>query len=299
MQTLFDLVRNWRKIMRRRGVRERVQLLWAYTKLRLAFLPTKVGLTATWTIDRPGRLRLLGYTVELPAFYPCVLLFEEIFVDEVYAFDVPRGAPRILDCGAHVGLATLYFVRSFPDARVTAVEPDPQLFRILQRNIVANGLRHIDVRNAAVTGSDGPITFHTRNDFQGGAANSLDVRNIGPGVVARAITVQGIRLSAFLQSPVDLIKLDIEGAEGDVIAEVSAAGLLAATRWLIFEYHAAAGGHLGSVLTMLEEAGMAYDIRADGTGVGRPPGPQQLLMIRARRRDVTVNPASPIATDVP
>ena len=47
--------------------------------------------------------------------------------------------PRILDCGANVGLASLFFRRLYPQARITAFEADPALFAILEANLDANG----------------------------------------------------------------------------------------------------------------------------------------------------------------
>jgi len=43
--------------------------------------------------------------------------------------------PLIVDCGANIGLSTLFFVHLFPGAKVIAIEPDPGNFEMLQRNL--------------------------------------------------------------------------------------------------------------------------------------------------------------------
>ena len=57
---------------------------------------------------------------------------EEIFRREQYRFETDAPAPFIVDCGANIGMATLYFKSLYPDATVLAFEPDPAAFACLQ-----------------------------------------------------------------------------------------------------------------------------------------------------------------------
>src|SRR5436853_2313672 len=45
-------------------------------------------------------------------------IYADIFVNDEYAFSPATEAPRILDCGAHIGLSVLYLKQRFPGARV-------------------------------------------------------------------------------------------------------------------------------------------------------------------------------------
>ena len=64
--------------------------------------------------------------------------WHDIFIDGALEFHADSAAPRILDCGGNVGLASLFFKRRFPHARITAYEADPALFAILKHNLAAN-----------------------------------------------------------------------------------------------------------------------------------------------------------------
>src|SRR5438067_1966451 len=58
----------------------------------------------------------------------------EIFLGEIYKIKLPQNA-RIIDCGAHIGLSTIYFKRICPTATIIAFEPDDRNFNLLKQNI--------------------------------------------------------------------------------------------------------------------------------------------------------------------
>ena len=66
-------------------------------------------------------------------------LFEEVFTRRSYCQSgvrVPkRGAPLVVDVGANIGLFSLFALTENPRATVIAIEPAPQLFAILERNL--------------------------------------------------------------------------------------------------------------------------------------------------------------------
>src|SRR5207245_9000897 len=127
----------------------------------------------------------------------------------IYAFAAPQlTSPRILDCGAHLGLATIYWKTLFPSAEITAFEPDPEAFGMLQRNCKIFKLENVDLINAAVWTKDG------RSDFwaEGGDSGRLtQIAHVSSAV--RIEQVPTVRLLHHLDRQVDLLKLDIEGAE--------------------------------------------------------------------------------------
>lgn len=45
-------------------------------------------------------------------------LYEEIFKTHMYYVELDTMSPRILDCGGHIGLATMYFKTQYPDAKI-------------------------------------------------------------------------------------------------------------------------------------------------------------------------------------
>ena len=165
-------------------------------------------------------------------------LRREIFGDRAYRFDWRGAAPRILDCGAHIGLSVLYFKRRWPRAQITAFEPSPDTFALLERNVGSNGLADVELVNAAITASGDATSFYVPRDplfwHWGDAATRAPWYD---PEYYREITVRAVRLSAYLAGPVDFLKLDIEGLETAVLREADAAGRLAMIRRAVIEYH--------------------------------------------------------------
>jgi FkbM family methyltransferase len=183
-------------------------------------------------------------------------------VADMYAF-VPRTQePRILDCGANIGMAVLYFKTLYPRAQIIAIEADPVTFGMLQRNIQRNGWRDVSSLNLAVSGVRGKVTLYT-DERAGGLSHSIRKTDF---VGTAECQVEARPLSEFADQQVDLLKMDIEGAEDDVIAELESTGTLSRIDQLIAEYHLHLDpreDRLGVFLSRLETAGMGYQIRAD------------------------------------
>jgi tRNA G46 methylase TrmB len=60
--------------------------------------------------------------------------FNEVFYWGEYAFDIPKAPETIVDCGANIGLASVYFANRFPNAKIIAIEPEQSNFEMLQKN---------------------------------------------------------------------------------------------------------------------------------------------------------------------
>jgi FkbM family methyltransferase len=157
----------------------------------------------------------MGYQLHYVDLLTIAPQWKDTFIDQLHAFETSNSVPRILDCGANVGVVTLYMKRRHPGARVTAFEADPAIASMLSRNIEANRLTNVDVIAAAVWDSAGETTFIAEGADSGGVAK--DYR----GTSRRRITVPTVRLREYLaaEDQVDLLKLDIEGAEHRVLAD--------------------------------------------------------------------------------
>jgi FkbM family methyltransferase len=202
-----------------------------------------------------GDIRMLDYHLrysDLMSFCP---QWEDIFIKRTLAFGSRSASPRILDCGANVGLASLYFRREYPGARITAFEADPALFAILDANLKANGAANIETRHAALWTSTGTLSFQCEGS-DSGMIGSL------PGAVAgRAMTVPSLRLRDVLaEGPIDLLKLDIEGAEDAVLADCEP--LLGNVHALVMDLHEfdPAIRQAPRVLELLTRAGFRYAV---------------------------------------
>ena len=203
---------------------------------------------------RPFETRLWGKRWSGPDAASFLAAFDEIFVNEIYDFDSPSPTPRILDCGANVGLGVLFFLSRHPQARIQAFEPDPEVFPFLEANIRACGAtQQVELRAAALYTRAGEIVFELEGADGGrvtGETNSA----------RRTVTVRSIRLRDLLAEPVDFLKLDIEGAEFDVLADC--ADRLLSVKNIFVEMHGRVTepSRFGEAIAILEKAGFRIQI---------------------------------------
>lgn len=183
--------------------------------------------------------------------------WDDIFVHQSLAFSTDVRAPRILDCGANIGLASLYFKHRYPHARLTAFEPDPWLAAICRRNVARNdAMDDVEIKDAAVWTADGTLEFVCEGTDSGAIA-ALHHPIEGP--VSR---VPSLRLRDWLHEPVDLLKLDIEGAELPVLDDCR--DRLTNVRAMIVEVHEfdANKRQTGAVFDLLASAGFVFEMCA-------------------------------------
>jgi FkbM family methyltransferase len=187
-------------------------------------------------------------------------LYREIFARQYYYFRAKDDSPVILDCGANVGMASLYFKWLYPKSRVQAFEPDPATFNLLRQNIVLNNL-DIETCNCALWDLNTEIDFFTDSSNPGALLMSANVSRFE----GEPIKVSARRLSDFIQGDVDFVKLDVEGAEHRVLADLVQTGKIGAIRQMVVEYHHRIGQQrscLAGFLLKLEQAGFEYQIHA-------------------------------------
>jgi FkbM family methyltransferase len=140
-------------------------------------------------------------------------------------------APRaIVDLGSNIGASVLYFACCYPGARIVAVEPDPETFRKLQANVAS--LEGVQARRLAVGARDGEVVFFP-------SPRSWESSLHPTPLSGEAITVRQVTLDTLLDEAgldhVELVKLDVEGAEYDVLS--ACAGLPTRVDALIGELH--------------------------------------------------------------
>ncbi len=215
--------------------------------------------------------RLLDYTVRIhngPIFY---YLYEDIFVNHIYHFESQRPDPLILDCGSNVGLSILYFKHIYPQARVVGFDPDPAIFPCLQENITRNGLADVQLVQAALGTQETTLTFHSDGKI-GSRLVENPSENIPQGWTKYEVPC--VRLRDYLTEPVDFLKINIEGAEWEVLADSE--DRLHQVREMVVEYHHMPGAPrtLHKILALLHRQGFEYlvsDFGLDGYRLVKPP----------------------------
>lgn len=209
-------------------------------------------------------VRLLGRELIVADAQSFLAIYWAYFGREEYKFRATCENPLILDCGANVGLGVRYWKQLYPRARVTAYEPDPESFAALQENI--RDLSGVNLRPAAVWTENAPVRFAA----VGADGGHLAAVSPEPHT-SQEVVVTALRLRDHLVEPVKLLKLDIEGAEVDVLLDCR--DRLHLVRNLFVEYHSFSGQpqRLQAFFGVIEAAGFRVHAHPD------VPAPQPFL----------------------
>lgn len=218
----------------------------------------KVVLLALKPRLKQGSIRVGGISFSYPDAASFLFMYSEIFEKEIYRFSSSSNTPYIIDCGANIGISVLFFKKEYPQARVLAFEPDPEIHAFLKKNVAALGYEGIELVQKGVYDKDGSLSFES-DGSDGGRVSSE-----GSG------KIEVVSLKPYLTQPVDLLKLDIEGSEGIVLEDIKDA--LPLVRNLFVEYHSFQNGaqSLDRILAILTQAGFRYYIERVGVSSLHP-----------------------------
>lgn len=197
--------------------------------------------------DVPCRVRIRGFDFVSLSADNLAFLHREIFVNLAYYFRATRDAPVIIDGGSNIGMSVVFFKTLYPNARVLAFEPAERTFALLQQN--AGAIPGVELHRAALGRENALVPFF-ENDDPGLLRQSTRPER-SPG--ARETRVEQRRLSEFISEEVDLVKLDVEGAESGVVEELAESGTIERVQQLIVEYHHQIGDNGDSIGTFLEQ----------------------------------------------
>ena len=247
-------------------------MTWFISRIRVAIgrLRRDValdGLRRRLERARPGDVAHFpgGITLRITDGTNAYMQFKDEVIRRNYSFTATRPDPVVIDGGANMGMFSIVTKRDHPGARVIAFEPDPHLLALLRENLDRNGVRDVTLVNAALGAAEGEMAFSA----DGRAAGAL---SDGAG----STRVRVARLSAYLGAEVDFLKLNIEGAELDVLREAADANRLRNVRAMVFEYHGWPDGEqrLGAILSLLDAQGFRYfihDLDDQTNPVTKPP----------------------------
>lgn len=146
-----------------------------------------------------------------------------------------RDVRLVVDLGANVGLSTRLWQRSFPASRVIAVEPDAANMAMCRRNGSADGDRAVTFVEACVAGRSRMVSLDRSRDEW--AFQMKDEAGGEAAQAVKALTMQEILHQAGeSDTPIDVLKCDVEGAEIEVFANCRE--WIGNVRHLVVETHA-------------------------------------------------------------
>ncbi|MGQ0697729.1 MAG: FkbM family methyltransferase [Panacagrimonas sp.] len=154
----------------------------------------------------------------------------KVLSGDEYAIELAREPRFIVDAGANVGLAAIYYANKYPGATIVSIEPVASNFALLQRNVapypnvlpLLNALWYEPATLEIVDPGWGDDAFRTTNyvagTVEGNPVQAITVDQIIERYAAKA----GVER-------IDVLKIDIEGAEKELFAAQDGAS---ARRWI-------------------------------------------------------------------
>lgn len=183
-----------------------------------------------------------------------------------YMTDMPE-YPIVFDLGASYGIIASAFLHLMPGAQITLFEPNPNAFSYIKHYLTVNGITNIVTNNAAVGAQDGSLTLYINPDVWESAnvyrSYSKDME---------AFDVRCVQLSSYLRMHniphIDFLKMDIEGAEWDVLSDLEDTGWLSKISNIAMELHCCTDSpeqEPEKLITILEAAGHTVKLRKTGS----------------------------------
>lgn len=165
------------------------------------------------------------------------ILKDEIFNQEIYKIELNTNTPTIFDLGSHLGFSILYFKMNYPDAKIVGFEPNPNIFPLLEENIYGNNMKDIELHNVAIGSKNEIREFNIDNQYDAFSTSSFKQNAWNGKQRTTKISVKTEKLSKYIISPIDLMKMDIEGAEKEVLTELEQTDRLKYIRNIVVECH--------------------------------------------------------------
>lgn len=172
-----------------------------------------------------AKARLLRRPIEMQVSAPGILhpihlrvgtsdvsLFRDILLNKEYEWDLPAAPRLIVDAGANIGLSSIFYANRYPHARIICVEPEPCNARMLRKNMAyyPNSV----IVEAALWSNNEPISVVDPGLGEWG------FRTIPGSSNMRGITLDTLMDQCGIDY-IDLLKVDIEGAEKEVFQNPS------------------------------------------------------------------------------
>jgi FkbM family methyltransferase len=202
----------------------------------------------------PKTLNFKKYLITYFNYEEFKILSKEIFGNEIYKIVLDTPTPLIYDLGSHIGLSIIYFKEQYPQSKIISFEPNPNVYPILRENIETNSIKDVITYNIALSGKKGTRTLFIDKSQNGCFSTSSFKKNAWNGKQDTVgIDIKTDIFSSYINKPIDFIKMDIEGAELEVLKELDESNKLTMIKNIIIEYHQTPGNKLKTILKILRK----------------------------------------------
>lgn len=199
-------------------------------------MPREVAIRLARTLSRedPASLPIAKGSFQIRKGSTDLYTFRDVFLQDSMRFvgDDEIHPSCIVDCGAHIGCASLFFTLRYPQATIIAVEPDAENFRMLSANV--RQFPNVLPVNAAVWNRESRVRIANPGTNPTGLYVSEIAEVDNPGLPG--LTIPQIMKKAGIDH-IDVLKIDVEGAEQRLFSSPDCHEWLSNVSVLIVELH--------------------------------------------------------------
>lgn len=169
-------------------------------------------------------------------------VFKQVFIDQEYQSPISYFEKNnieiktVIDAGANIGLTSLYIKQYFPKVKIACIEPEKNNLSLLNQNL-SHYIKDksVQVFHSGLLGVSG-LSLEIGEDFRGGNDWAKQVEISEASTELKSITIQDIQNKSNFET-IDLLKIDIEGAEIFLLEPDTDLSFLEFTKVLAIEVH--------------------------------------------------------------
>ena len=181
-------------------------------------------------------IKLKGYkhTIYMRNDTSDIIAFDQVLFKQEYEivkYKIHYQPETIIDCGANIGLTSIYFATLYPNAKIIAVEPEIGNFNLLLKN--THSYPNIICLNYGIWNKN--TNLEVINSDLGNWAFTVNEVYYEDSNTIKAITIDRI-MEDYNLKKIDLLKLDIEGTEKEIF-ENNYDQWLSRTKFIVAELH--------------------------------------------------------------
>lgn len=147
-------------------------------------------------------------------------ILEDIFINEPYSLNVLHSIiegfdPKIIiDCGANIGIGSLYFNYKFPKAKIIAIEPENENYEMLLKN--TKNIKNIECLNTGLWSKECYLEIVEGGNITSSGFIVQECEKKENSMKAESINSL---IKKYSIEEIDILKIDIEGAEKELFSE--------------------------------------------------------------------------------
>lgn len=179
------------------------------------------------------KIKAFDITIYFKRFYSFFYIFNEVFCMGVYP--ATYKLHTYIDAGAYIGISILWFHVFNPKLEIIAFEPNKENLFYLKKNLRVNHVKNVTVYQTCLVDKNGKAPFYLVDD---------PIQNLDSGLILNrpylpysTFEVKTNKLSRFVHKQISLLKMDVEGAEYDILKDLFASKKINLIANIYFEAH--------------------------------------------------------------